>query len=124
MSNSKTRGSVAINNEVIIKIAGLAAKEVEGVAGLSNRPIKIGDFKGIMNNAGGEHSRKASVSVDNGVLIIDVYVSLYDSAKVNAVAENVQRSVKDKVQEMTGCAVARVNVHIDDVKKTLTDDLK
>lgn len=122
MADSVTHGSVAINNEVIIKIAGLAAKEVEGVAGLSNRPVKLGDFKGLMNNAGGEHSRKASIFVDNGVLIIDVYVSLYDNAKVNTVAENVQRAVKDKVQEMTGCAVARVNVHIDDVVKNTAEE--
>lgn len=114
MSENKTNG-LAINNEAIIQITGLAALEIEGVAGLSRRPIELKNLKSIMNSSRTSHSKSIGLNVDNGALLLDVYINVYDSAKVKDVAEAVQTNVKDKVQSMTGNAVARVNVHVDDI---------
>ena len=45
MANNKTE--LSVSTDVLEKMAELAAKEVEGVAGLSRRSI---DLKGIMKN--------------------------------------------------------------------------
>lgn len=114
MSENKVNG-VAVNNGAIVQIAGLAALEVEGVAALSKRPVEMKSFKNVFKTPKTAHSKAIALTVDNGALILDVYINVLDNAKVKTVAENVQVNVKDKVQSMTGNAVARVNVHVADV---------
>ncbi len=113
MTNKKS--SLAINNEAIAKIAAMATLEVDGVAELGRRPAQLKNVKSIMSGARTKHSNALSITVDNGALIFDIFVKINDSAKLKVVAENVQKNVKEKVQTMTGNAVARVNVHIDDL---------
>ena len=111
----KINGGLAINNEAIAKIAGMAALEIEGVAKLGKRPVELKNVKSVLSGARNSHSGSVGVVVDNGALMFDVFIKVYDTAKVKSVAEAVQANVKDKVQSMTGNAVARVNVHIDDI---------
>ncbi len=114
MENKKTSG-LAINNEAVIQIAGIAALEVEGVAGLAKRPAQLKNFKSLMSGSRTSHSKSIGFSTDNGAIILDVFVTVHDHIKVKDVAEAVQANVKDKVQSMTGNAVAIVNVHVDDL---------
>lgn len=114
METKKTSG-LAINNEAVIQIAGIAALEVEGVAGLAKRPAQLRNFKSIMSGSRSRHSKSVGFSTDNGAIVLDVFITVYDNIKVKDVAEAVQLNVKDKVQSMTGNAVATVNVHVDDL---------
>lgn len=114
MENKKTSG-LAINNEAVIQIAGIAALEVEGVAGLAKRPVQLKNFKSLMSGSRTSHSKSIGFSTDNGAIILDVFITVQDNIKVKDVAEAVQANVKDKVQSMTGNAVAVVNVHVDDL---------
>ncbi len=114
MDNKKTSG-LAINNEAIVQIAGIAALEVEGVAGLAKRPVQLKNFKSVMSGSRSSHSKSVELTTDSGVIILDIFITVLDGAKVKTVAETVQHNVKDKVQSMTGNAVAAVNVHVDDL---------
>ena len=114
MDNKKTSG-LAINNEAIVQIAGIASLEVEGVAGLAKRPIQLRNLKSIMSGARSSHSKSVGFTTDNGAIILEVFITVHDHIKVKDVAEAVQANVKDKVQSMTGNAVAVVNVHVDDL---------
>ena len=119
MENKKTSG-LAINNEAVIQIAGIAALEVEGVAGLAKRPAQLKNFKSLMSGSRTSHSKSIGFSTDNGAIILDVFITVHDHIKVKDVAEAVQANVKDKVQSMTGNAVAVVNVYVDDL--VITED--
>lgn len=112
---TKKNSGLAINNEAIVQIAGMAALEIEGVAGLGKRPVELKNIKSFMSGTRNSHSKSVSVMIDNGAIILDVFVTVKDSAKVKTVAEAVQLNVKDKVQSMTGTAVARVNVYVEDL---------
>ncbi len=96
---------ITVSNEVLEKMAEIAACEIEGVAGIS----KKGAFK-TMNAFKG-------VKVDNvnGAVNINVFVSLKKDAKMRETVSAVQENVKDKIQTMTGTAVTRVNVTVADV---------
>ncbi len=109
------KSSVAINAAVVAKIAGMAAREVEGVAGLYSKPV---NFRNIMPK--NEYEKAVSVNWDNGTLNISVGVTLKSNVRLKTVAEAVQENVKDKVQTMTGNAVAKVDVLVGDV--TLAED--
>lgn len=111
MDNKSTSG-LKVNNEAIVQIAGMAALEIEGVAGLGKRPAELKNLKSFMNKSRNEHTKSIILSVDSGAILLDVFINVLDTSKVKTVAEAVQKNVKDKVQSMTGNAVARVNVHI------------
>ncbi len=113
MSNNKS--NLAINNEAIAKIAAMATLEVEGVAELGKRPIELKNVKSVLSGARTKHSNAIGIVIDNGAIMFDIFVKINDTAKLKDVADNVQKNVKDKVQSMTGNAVARVNVHIEDL---------
>ncbi len=114
MDNTKTSG-LAINNEAIVKIAGIAALEVDGVAGLGKRPKQLRNFKSFMNSARTDHTKSVILAVEGGAISLDVFITVNDGTMVKDVAEAVQNNVKDKIQSMTGNNVAAVNVHVEDL---------
>ena len=109
MENNKTELSVI--TEVIEKMAEIAAKEVEGVSGLSKKSI---DLKGIVKTKNAFKGVK--VENINGAIEISVYICVKQNAKAREVAEKVQNNIKDKIQTMTGNAVTQVNVNIADIE--------
>ncbi len=100
-------GNLKISEEVIASITTIATKEIEGVAELTNAPANI---KGIFKTKPAKSS--VIVELGDGVAVIDVYFKIKYGAKVQAVSADVQKKVKDSVQNMTGIAVSKVNVHI------------
>ncbi len=109
--NEKKVGGLAINNDVVAQIAKIATLEIEGVAGMATRPL---DIKGVLAKDGLK-PKSVVVTVKDGVLMLDVYIKLHDNVKIKSVAEAVQQNVKEKVQNMTSNAVAKVNVYVIDV---------
>ena len=111
MENNKTE--LSVNTEVLEKMAEIAAKEVEGVAGLSKKAI---DLKGIVKTKNAFKGVK--VENINGAIEISVYICLKQNAKARDVDEKVQSNIKAKIQTMTGNAVTQVNVNIADIDIT------
>lgn len=102
---------VSVNTEVLAKMTEIAAKEVDGVIGLSKKAINFKDAVKIKTPFTG-----VKVESVNGALKLSVYICVKEDAVVNLVAEKVQANVKDKIQTMTGTAVTQVNVIVADVK--------
>lgn len=111
MENNKTE--LSVNTEVLEKMAEIAAKEVEGVAGLSKKSI---DLKGIVKTKNAFKGVK--VESINGAIEISVFICVKQNAKAREVAEKVQSNIKDKIQTMTGNAVTQVNVTVSDIEIT------
>lgn len=99
-----------INEDVLAKMASVAATEVEGVYAIST---KVTNIKDVATRFG--RGVKASVASD-GEITLEVYISVKEGVNIRDVAAHVQQNVKDKVQNMTGSAVSRINVHIADVE--------
>ena len=110
MAENRTLSGLEINSDVIEKMVSMAALEVEGVASMAKKAV---DISGIVSS--GSALKPVKVGVRNGAVDISVYICVEAGVKVKDVAENVQKNVKDKVQDMTGNAITRVNVHIADV---------
>lgn len=102
---------LSVNTEVLAKMAEIAAKEIDGVAGLSKKAI---DLKGAVKTK----TPFTGVKVEsvNGALKINIYISVKEAAFVKDVAEKVQANVKEKIQNMTGTAVTQVNVVVADIE--------
>lgn len=101
-----SEGCCIISEEVIAKIAGTAAEEVAGVAGLATR---LTDIRGLVSSQG---SKSVGVINNENETIVDLYINLKAGVRIPDVAGQVQRQVKSAVQSMTGKPVTKVNVHI------------
>lgn len=106
-SNDKL-GGLVISEEVIAAIALNAAKDIDGVAGFAARPP---DVQSIFKIGDGPLKSVKVWSGENDVKL-QLYLIIRDNKKIPAVAAEVQRSVKNAVQNMTGRIVTKVNISI------------
>ena len=106
----ESRSNLTINAEVLENMATIAVKEVEGVAGLAEKGV---DLNNILNR--GKMFKPVHVTEKNGAVALDIHIKIYQSANAKQVAENVQQSVKEKLQNMTGNAITRVDVTVADI---------
>lgn len=106
-----TNGQIKISDEVVATIAGIAAVEVEGIAGMSGGLVGgIGDMLGRKNLAKG-----VKVEVGENETKIDLFIIVDYGVRIIEVASDIQERVKKEVESMTGLDVVEVNVHVQGV---------
>jgi len=104
-------GAIRIANEVVAIIAGLAATEIPGIAGMSGGIVGgIAEMLGRKNLAKG-----VKVEVGEKETAVDLYVIVDYGIRIPDVAAQVQANVKRAIENMTGLAVVEVNVHVQGV---------
>jgi uncharacterized alkaline shock family protein YloU len=104
-------GDVRIANEVVAVIAGLAAVEVDGVAGMSG-----GIAGGIAELLGRKNLAKGvKVEVGEAQAAVDLFVVVDFGVRIPDVAYHIQENVKRAIETMTGLQVVEVNVHVQGV---------
>ncbi|HWR09961.1 Asp23/Gls24 family envelope stress response protein [Sporomusa sp.] len=104
-------GSIRIADEVVGIIAGLAATEVTGVAGMS-----AGLVGGIAEMLGKKNlSKGVKVEVGEREAAVDLYIIVEYGVRIPDVALRVQENVKRGIESMTGLDVVEVNIHVQGV---------
>lgn len=105
-------GAIRIADEVVEVIAGMAASEVDGVAGMS------GGFVGDLAHMLGRNknlSKGVKVEVGEQEAAVDLFVIVEYGVSIPEVALRVQEAVKEAIESMTGLAVVETNVHVQGV---------
>ena len=101
-------GTVSFANDVLAIIAGLAATEIEGVAGMSG-----GIAGGIAELLGRKNLAKGiKVTVNDRQVAVDINLIVTYGHKLHEVSRNVQANVVKALETMTGLTVERVNVNV------------
>ena len=104
-------GAVRVADEVVSVIAGLAATDIEGIAGMSG-----GLVGGIAEMLGRKNlSKGVKVEVGEREAAVDLYIIVKFGVRIPEVALNVQERVKVAIEQMTGLKVVEVNVHVQGV---------
>lgn len=104
-------GSIRIADDVVSIIAGLAATEVDGIAGMSG-----GIAGGIAEILGRKNfSKGVKVEVGEKEAAVDLYIIVKYGVRIPDVALEVQENVKRAIETMTGLSVVEVNVHVQGV---------
>ncbi len=101
-------GTITYANEVVAVIAGVAANEVEGVAGMCTVSSGIGDVFGRNKNI----TKGVKVEVGTEEVSVDLYLNVEYGTPIQTAATNVQESVRKSIETMTGLHVVRVDVHV------------
>lgn len=107
-------GKIQIADEVIQIIAGLAASEVQGVAGMS------GSFAGgLTESLLGRKNMSKGVKVEftdgDRACTIDLSVVLEFGVNIPDVCLTVQEHVQQAIETMTGLQVSGVHIHVSGV---------
>ena len=111
MRTEKGLGSIKIADDVVSIIAGLAATEIEGIAGMSG-----GLVGGIAEMLGRKNfSKGVNVEVGEREAAIDLYVIVKYGVRIPDVALAAQENIKRAIETMTGLSVVEVNVHVQGV---------
>ena len=106
-------GTVTVNEEVLLKVAGFAALECYGIVGMAAKRTTDGivQLMGRENLGRGVRIRAAADSVD-----VDLYIIVEYGISISAVATTIIETVKYKIEHLTGIKVNRVNVSIEDIR--------
>lgn len=110
--NTEVSGNVKISDEVIATIAGIAAEEIKGVAGM------YGSFaEGIVEKLGAKKnfSKGIKVEMTDDSVTLDLDVIIEYGAKIPDVSWEIQENVKNNIETMTGLCVEKVNIHVEGV---------
>ena len=93
---------------LIAVIAGVAANEVEGIAGMCTASTGISDVFSRNKNI----TKGVKVDVGTEEVSVDVYLNVEYGIPIQTAATNVQESVRKSIETMTGLHVVRVDVHV------------
>ena len=105
-------GNIKICVDVVSTIAGIAASEIKGVHGMyTSFANGIAEKFGAKKN----QTKGVKVEMEGNAVTIDLYIVVKYGIKIPELAWEVQESVKNNVETMTGLNVAKVNIHIEGV---------
>lgn len=108
VQQDETATSVRISDDVVATIAAIAAGEIDGVGGMCGS--LAGDF---IERLGKKSSAKGvKVEVENNSVKINMNILIGYGYRIPEVCSEVQISVKNAVEGMTGLHVAEVSIMV------------
>jgi uncharacterized alkaline shock family protein YloU len=108
---SRTDGSygrIDISKTAVATIANQAVNQCYGVVGMANRNL----VRGLSALLSKDSRRGIEVTIEDGEIVVDVYVIVEYGTRIRTVAESIQNTVKYHVEKAMGTPVRAVNVYV------------
>lgn len=119
----ESRGRTVIEDVVVTKIAGLAAREVSGVHSLSGGGARfVGAVRERIPGAGVDVAQGVAVEVGQFQAAVDVSIVAEFGVAIHELADAIRENIIVSVERMTGLEVTEVNVAVHDVHLPQDDD--
>lgn len=109
ITKTEDTGKITYANDVIAKIAALAASEVKGILGTTGGSLQ--EMLGMKNLTSG-----LKVTVMEHSVAVDLHVIIEYGALIHKVCEEVQDSIIKAIESMTDLTVTAVDVHVGSIK--------
>ena len=109
------RGSTTIDDAVVTKVAGVAAREVRGVHDLGGGVSRALGSVTHRVGVGDERSQGVSVEVGERETAVDLTVVVEYGESIPRVAQAVRENVTKRVEGITGLSVTEVNIAVNDL---------
>lgn len=107
-------GKTVIDDTVVSKVAGIAAREVDGVHSLGNGAARaIGAIRDAIGQR--DHGQGVKVEVGEKQVAADIVIVAEYPVALQHVADGVRASVARALEQIVGMEVAEVNVTVQDV---------
>lgn len=121
-NSSGIAGTTLIDDSVIARIAGLAAREVPGVHEMSATgagQTALGSLSGFTSRFTGQSNDAAakgvSVEVSDTECIVALNFVVEYGANIPQVADTLRRAVSSRLQATTGLVTKEVNINVTDL---------
>lgn len=114
---STPQGKTAIADSVVAKIAGMAAKEVNGVYRMGGGASRaFGSLKERFPGSSGPNvTYGVAVEVGETQAAVDIALIVEYGVSILELSQGVRRNVIGSIERMTGLEVTEVNISVDDV---------
>ena len=109
--DSKNKGKITLDKNILVSIINLATKEINGVESLGNKHRPF--YKKLFSRY--DDGVKV-VFEKNGALTIDGFVNIYVGFSVPDIAFRVQENSRNSLATMVALKPLKINVHILDVE--------
>ncbi|KTR41575.1 MULTISPECIES: Asp23/Gls24 family envelope stress response protein [Curtobacterium] len=120
-ASGSTSGKTTIDDTVVSKVAGIAAREVNGVYSLGNGAARaIGAIRDAIGQR--DHGQGVKVEVGEKQVAADITIVAEYPAPLQQVADGVRQAVTRSLQQIVGMEVTEVNVTVQDVHIEGDDD--
>lgn len=115
-SASGIGGTTKIDDSVVARIAGLAAREVPGVHDMTSTGLSQA-FGGLTGRVTGQDQRDKGVAVQVGEVeaIVDLSIVVDYESSIPQVADAIRRNVSNRLGAMTGLQTKEVNINVGDL---------
>ena len=114
LASETALGKTVINNSVVAKVAGIAAREAAGVHALGGGAARaIGAIRNVIGST--DLSQGISVEVGETQVAVDVAIVAEYPVALQDVAASVRAAVINAVETIIGMEVTEVNVTVNDV---------
>ncbi len=110
------RGSTTIQDGVVSKVAGIAAREVDGVRMGGGTSQAVGSIMSALPgvSSGGE-SQGVSVEVGEVEAAVDLTITVEYGRVIHQIAQTVRSNVIRRVENLVGLRVTEVNITVNDI---------
>jgi len=105
-------GSITIDNEVIARIAGLAAMDCYGIKGMASKSVKDG-FATLLKRE--NLTKGIRLDIGENSVSIDLHIIVQYGTNISAIADTLVTSVKYKVEECVGINVEDINIFVEGI---------
>ena len=110
------RGNTSIADNVVSKIAGIAAQEVDGIRMGSGASQTASNLLGsITGSGGGSQTQGVSVEVGQEEAALDLTLTAEYGKSIPQLAEAVRRNVSNRVESLIGLRVTEVNITVQNI---------
>ncbi|QGU02895.1 Alkaline shock protein 23 [Corynebacterium kalinowskii] len=118
------RGHTHIEDTVVSKIAGMAAREVSGVHALGGGTARmVGALRETIPGSRTNMHQGVSVEVGETQAAVDVSIVAEYGVAIHELAEAIRRNVIAAIERMTGLEVTEVNITVHDIHLGVEDDI-
>jgi len=120
---ASTHGATTISDLVVQKIAGVAAREVNGVHALGGGTARaFGALRERIPGARASSGQGVAVEVGERQAAVDLQIMVEYGVAIPDLARGIRRNVITAIEQMTGLEVVEVNIDVDDVHLPGDDD--
>ena len=106
------RGGTRIADNVVAKVAGIAAQEVEGIQMGGGTARAVGGF--LDSVTGGGPTRGVGVEVGEEEAVVELSLAVEYGKPIPQISEAVRRNVISRVENLVGLRVVEVNISVND----------
>lgn len=106
----ETEDKTTVAPEVLVKIARMAALEVDGVARMAQPPG--GHVRGWLQRNVGDG---VTLRIINEAIEIELYLAIHGNQNVMEISRTVQAKVVRAMEKMVGLNVTHVNINVEDI---------